>query len=281
MSGLSTPNAMGYRPPRNHQTLLTPELKRRLIIAGGILCGLAVIGVAATLLGRSGGEVPILLPDDRPIRVKPVDPGGMKIAGVEAGVYGDGESDDKPRLAPAPEAPNPSALRAPPEPVRPATPPVSTTSPAPGPAMLPPATRTEAAKPPAATPPQAPSTRPATSNPTQAASPARPLAEPAKPPAAAAPAKPAVPPVAPTTPGRFGVQLAAVQSEGAAQAEWHSLRQRHPDLFGGRQAAISKTERDGKTFWRVRTAGFADLAEARSFCERVRAKGAACAVAEF
>jgi len=281
ISGLHTPNAMGYRPPRNRQVLLTPELKRRLIIAGGILCGLAVIGTSASLLGRSGGEVPVLLPDDRPIRVKPVDPGGLKIAGLEAGVYGDGQSDDTPRLAPAPEAPNPSALRAPPDPPRPTTPqPAAQASTPPQAAAEPPGTtRPEAPKPQAATTPAA---RLASAPPpavTPAAAP-RPTPDAARPPATAKPAPQAQPQTKPP-PGRFSVQLAAVRSEASAQAEWQALRLRHPDLFGARQPAIMKTERDGKTFWRVRTTGFADLAEARGFCDRVRAKGATCLVAEF
>jgi SPOR domain len=54
-----------------------------------------------------------------------------------------------------------------------------------------------------------------------------------------------------------------------------------PDLLAHHQAAISKTERDGHTLWRVRTGGFSDLTQATVFCERVRAKGTGCAVADF
>ena len=61
-------------------------MKGRLLIAGGILGGLLVIGGAATLVGRGGGEVPVIQPDDRPIRVKPDDPGGLKIAADETTV---------------------------------------------------------------------------------------------------------------------------------------------------------------------------------------------------
>ena len=35
-----------------------------------------------------------------------------------------------------------------------------------------------------------------------------------------------------------------------------------PDLLHERHAAISKTEHDGQTLWRVRTGGFADVAQA-------------------
>jgi SPOR domain len=77
------------------------------------------------------------------------------------------------------------------------------------------------------------------------------------------------------------VQLAALTSEEAAHAEWAQLAKKMPDLLNGRQPTYSRTERDGHTFWRVRTSGFADVAQARSFCDRVRAKGAGCAVADF
>jgi hypothetical protein len=77
------------------------------------------------------------------------------------------------------------------------------------------------------------------------------------------------------------VQLAAVRSEADAKSEWGRLAKRMPDLLSQRQPAISKIDRDGHTLWRVRTGGFADLTQAKDFCEHVRAKGAVCTVAEF
>jgi hypothetical protein len=77
------------------------------------------------------------------------------------------------------------------------------------------------------------------------------------------------------------VQLAAVSSEAAAKSEWQRLQQRMPDLLDSRQPAISKIDRDGHILWRVRTGGFSDSAQATVFCERVRAKGAGCSVADF
>lgn len=77
------------------------------------------------------------------------------------------------------------------------------------------------------------------------------------------------------------VQLAAVRTEADAKSEWERLTKRMPDLFGPRRPAISKTDHDGRTLWRVRTGGFADLTQAKDFCERVRAKGTGCTVAEF
>ena len=77
------------------------------------------------------------------------------------------------------------------------------------------------------------------------------------------------------------VQLAAVGSEDAAHSEWARLEKHWPDLFGHRQPAFSKTEHSGRALWRVRTGGFSDVAQATAFCERVRAKGAGCSIADF
>jgi hypothetical protein len=77
------------------------------------------------------------------------------------------------------------------------------------------------------------------------------------------------------------VQLTAVQSEDAARSEWQRLSKRLPDLLGQRKPAFSKTEHDGKALWRVRTGGFADIPQASAFCDKVRAKGVGCSVADF
>ena len=54
-----------------------------------------------------------------------------------------------------------------------------------------------------------------------------------------------------------------------------------PDVLGSRQPTIIKVERDGKTLWRLRSAGFTDVPQARTFCDKVRAKGGSCTVADF
>jgi len=77
------------------------------------------------------------------------------------------------------------------------------------------------------------------------------------------------------------IQLAALSSEDAAKSEWQLLLKRMPDLLGGRQPSFAKTERDGRTYWRVRTGGFGDVAQARAFCDKVRAKGGGCTIADF
>ncbi len=77
------------------------------------------------------------------------------------------------------------------------------------------------------------------------------------------------------------VQLGAMASQQAADAEWQRLQRKMPDLLNGRSPLITKIERDGKTFYRIRTAGFTDAAQAKSFCSKIIAEGANCSVANF
>ncbi len=121
-----------------------------------------------------------------------------------------------------------------------------------------------------------------------AAAPPPPAPVPAAPPviAAAPAARPTAPAHVATAEHPAGgrgtlVQLAALSSEEAARIEWERLTRRMPDLLARRQPAVSRFERDGKTFWRLRTGGFTNIAQATAFCEQVRAKGNGCSIAAF
>ena len=80
--------------------------------------------------------------------------------------------------------------------------------------------------------------------------------------------------------GAMQVQLAAVPTEAAAKASWQGLQKQMPALLGGRQPVFTKVERDGHIFWRVRTDGFADAAQANAFCQQVKAAGGSCVISE-
>ncbi|MEI7712916.1 MAG: tetratricopeptide repeat protein [Rhodospirillales bacterium] len=80
------------------------------------------------------------------------------------------------------------------------------------------------------------------------------------------------------TPRGPRVQLGAFGSEAAANGEWTRLQKRIPGLMAGHDPAITSTERDGKTYWRLRTSGFANQSIASDFCTQVRPKKAKCLV---
>jgi hypothetical protein len=244
---------------------------RVLLLAGvvGVLAFVAAVALVGT--GERGErEVPLIVADNAPFRVRPADPGGMQVPNQDQLVYqrmaGAAPSAPGRRievLLPPPEAPLPVPRAAPP-----ARAPVPEAA---APAEAPAAPPAEAATPQA--PPQAtPQTTPQATSQTAA------LPLPPPPPAAAA-APPAAPPAAPArADGPVQVQLAAVGSEAAVQPEWNRLRARLPDLLAGHSLVVSRGERDGQPFWRVRTGGFADVAAARGFCDQVRARGLTCFV---
>jgi sporulation related protein len=231
-----------YRIPR-HSRGMDPATRRLALIAGGLGGALLAIIGGWSVMGHRSTAVPVIQADSRPIRVKPENPGGMQIAGSNDEMSGGADTNGG-KLAPPTEAPAPQALLAPPPPAPAAL--VAASGPV--------ATSVPAAAKPATEKPAAPvDKRAVTSAPDRAA---------------------------PVAKGAL-VQLAAVTSEDAAHGEWQRLEKRMPDLFGHRQPAFSKIERSGHTLWRVRTGGFSDAAQATAFCERVRAKGAGCSIADF
>ena len=251
---LSIPNPT-YRIPR-HRRGMDPVTRRLALIAGGLGAALLAVIAGPSLIGHRGGSVPVVQADTRPIRVKPENPGGLRVASANEDILSGGSESKDGKLAPPPELPEPQAMLTPsPSPPIVASPAVA---PAPSPAPGPVPAVTPAPAPVAVAPPAPP--KPAV---------AKPVPTPEKRPSAA-----------PTTANAL-VQLAAVRSEEAAKSEWERLSKRLPDLLGARKPAFSKTEHDGHTLWRLRTGGFADAAQATTFCERLRAKGANCSVAEF
>ncbi|MBU2993623.1 SPOR domain-containing protein [Octadecabacter sp. 1_MG-2023] len=82
-----------------------------------------------------------------------------------------------------------------------------------------------------------------------------------------------------TTPIPVGtklVQLGAFDSADIAAAEWVRMTGRFPDFFDGKEQVIQQATSGGRTFFRLRATGFADLSDARRFCAAMSAEGAAC-----
>ncbi len=252
LPGVMPATGPSYRVPRR-KTGLEGNPRRMLMIAGGLTAAIiAVIAIASFTSGPRRTGIPVVEADSRPVRERPLKAGGLEVEGADAPGAGS-VPDAQAKIAPPPEAPAIAALKqqqaAAAAAAAPKPQPVSlTTAPAPTTPAQPPAPVVLAA------PPQPAAEKPAT----------------APPPAAAKPAT-----------GRAQVQLAAVGSEQDAMSEWKRLERRMPDLLGGRQPAVQKIERDGRTLWRLRTGAFTDAAEATKFCESVRAKGNGCTVASF
>lgn len=215
---------------------MDPDMRRMALFAGGIAVVLAVLIGASALTGRRSTEVPVISAETRPIRVRPENPGGLKIDAAQNDAFTSGSDTSGAKLVAPAETPDMKAWGS----GRPSSPA-------------------------AVSPPPAKPAVTATTPPTLVA----------KPPAAVATGK------ATPAAGKLVVQLAAVGTEQAARNEWQLLAKKMPDLLNGHEPSYSHIDRDGRTFWRLRTSGFADVAQARNFCEHVKAKGASCSVADF
>jgi hypothetical protein len=262
---------------------MDPNTRRLVIAAGGIAGALALLVGIYSATGSRHTVVPLIEADSRPLRVKPADPGGLDIVGKDDMILS-GNSDGKTVMAPPVEAPAPQELKA--QEARQAAQRAAqaraqaraleraqearleertearTAPPRPPAAPIQQVSLGRTPPPPAAVAaPEPKVTRAAVSS-----------AVPAAKPAAAA---------APAAPSKTQVQLAALASQEAAVAEWQRLAKKMPDVLGGHQPAVAKIERDGHTFWRLRTGGFADVEHAKDFCEKVKSKGAGCSIATF
>jgi hypothetical protein len=270
--------AESWRAPRRQPRTLYPQMIRMGVMAAGAV-GVVILGVGgyALVAHRSHG-IPVVEADSSPIRVRPADPGGMVAEGTEESNVG---ADGKPAaasVAPPAEAPEPGALRAQ---IAAATRQASVPKPVPAPVPVPAPAPPVVAQ---ALPPAPPAVQRASLSVPPAPSPAPVSAMPETRPAAHAAAKvpaPAVPAPVGAVSGSMQVQLAALETQEAALAEWQRLAKRMPDLLGPRRPAVVQAQHDGKTIWRLRTGGFSDTAAATTFCTQVRAKGAGCAIASF
>jgi Flp pilus assembly protein TadD len=76
--------------------------------------------------------------------------------------------------------------------------------------------------------------------------------------------------------GDFYVQVASLTSEGGALFEWHRLQRRLPEFLANRGPTITPAEARGRTYWRLRTFGFAGSVEAKEMCQQLRRTGLFC-----
>ncbi|MBX5453781.1 MAG: SPOR domain-containing protein [Acidobacteriia bacterium] len=278
-----------YRIPRRGG--MDPTTKR-LALTSGAIGAVLLLFLVAWNIGGSPSGVPVIAPENGPIRVKPQDAGGMKIAEADSDILSGQGDDGAAHLAASAEKPAPQMLE------RAegntggnsgagtaestAASGTETTSPVEALAAQP-QTSSDLNKPSnGAVSPGAPSPQmgPGTAVAAGAGLPHGSQATPNTGATAATPAK-----IGATRSEAFSrnqeVQLASLPTEAAARAEWERLLHKFPELLRNRKPIISRVELQGRTFWRVRTDGFASYSDAEGFCRRLRAKAADCAVARF
>ena len=243
---------------RRGREAMDPVTRQLAFLASGIGLLLVVVVGGWLLSTRHAGTIPLIEPPSGPVRVKPIDPGGMQAMGDQAPPVMSGAGSET--LAPQPEMPRPEALQAEIDAARghpAAHPGVS------GPAAVP---------------------APAPDDPVPVPAPqAAPVPIPH---ATAAPAQgdllrtDASPDLG--APGaRLTVQLAALDTHAAAELEWSRLCRSHPALFSRRAPQVEPIDHDGRTLYRLRMGGFANAADANAFCAQARAQRVACTLADF
>ncbi|MBR9843969.1 MAG: SPOR domain-containing protein [Rhodobacteraceae bacterium] len=72
------------------------------------------------------------------------------------------------------------------------------------------------------------------------------------------------------------VQLGAYASADIARSEWDKFTARFGDYLGDKTRVIQKAQSGGRTFYRLRAMGFADLSDARRLCSALKAQNADC-----
>lgn len=72
------------------------------------------------------------------------------------------------------------------------------------------------------------------------------------------------------------VQIGAFDSGTIADSEWGRISGRFNALFAGKSQLVQKTQRNGRTFYRLRVAGFSSRDDARRFCAALIAEGTDC-----
>ena len=268
-------------------------------------------------LKRAAAPPPLIHAEPGPTKMRPADPGGLKVPYQAETIYREverrnerpRESSGAERLLPPPEQPmakpkppelTPPPVASPPEvPTAEAAPPVAA-APAPAvpaiptpqaaaPAVEPPSPAAAAAEPPAIAPsattpvaaPPLPTPQPVVSAP-PVASPAAPLAiappsSPAAPPPAAQANKPV--PVTALSSGGVRIQLGALPDQASADKAWKRYKAANADVLGNASPTVTTFTPEGKaTVYRLQAGPFADLASAKHACETLRSRRVDCIV---
>lgn len=244
-----------------------------------VLATIAAVGLVLLISKKDGGstqgymnaeQAPVITAEPGPFKVKPADPAGMRIEGLDGTMYTAGEGIDQgsaidPSLAPEAPLPRPGAGTDVPRPGTETGPPRDLV-PEPMDEVIglppPPATTVAPGIQKPAPTVVAPAPKPVVPAPKPVAAPPKPLVVLPK------SAEPAAKPAAKSG----SVQLGAFSSEEKANAAWAGLAGKH-GLSGKRIIAI---ESGGKTLYRLRAAS----GDTAATCAKLKAAGDACAIVE-
>ena len=278
-----------YRPEQRSGGL-DPDMRRMAVIAAGFGGVLALVIGGLSLSRHAGHTIPVIAAPAGPVRIKPVNPGGMQVEGADAAVA-PGEE----KLSPPEEQPELSALHARLRAARQAARAQAKAEAAKADAAKLASAKAEnthaqvaevhsqlgAAAVGVAQPIIAPPAPVQHASATRLASlatlaPNLPLAQP--PVVSTSPAQPVK-----STAVQAGttVQLAALESQASAEQAWGRFSEKMPELFKPHRPEVVRADVAGRTVWRLRTGGFPTLASAVEFCTQVRAKGSDCSIAAF
>lgn len=253
-----------------------------VVFAAGTIAGWYYVGTQF-LTGDDSG-IPLMKADKGPVKVRPINPGGMEVPDRDKLVYdrmqGNGERPRVERLLPAPETPLPPPSRELPKQLEAAAPApesakdLAAVAPAAGPVTPPPAKAGTSRAPPVHAGPSVPP-GPAAATPTVEEV----LAAVRPPPAPKTPA-PKTPAKGASKAPAYRVQLAAVRSLERAQGEWDRLRRKNTDLLGKLALSVVKADLGPKkgVFYRLRAGPLADEAAARALCATLASRKVGCLI---
>ncbi len=275
-------DADSHQARAGHRLRSALTLALAVVVVGGIVA--AGLHFAGNRQAGSGG-IPVIKADDRPIKIRPQDPGGMQVPNQDKLVYermdGQSEAHTERLLAPPeqPMLPPPGAAAPPAESAAPV--PAAPPAPAPPPAAggYSPVESRPAAPPPtalaAALPPPAPAaSAPSKPAPARAESRREAEARPAHVAQAVAVPHHKAPPA-----GDYVVQLGAVRSAEAADREWKRIEHANAEQLAGLKPDIVRVDLRGKgTFWRIRAGSLSEEA-ARALCRELSQRNQGCIVA--
>lgn len=255
-----------------------------LVVFGGALGGAGYWFYNQGQPIQDDGNLPILLPDPSPIKIRPEDPGGMEVPHRETTVY-DQLSDVDPdanvvlqELPDMPRAPEVSATPKTAEPEETAEAPSETSE-----AETQQATQTaEPEAEPAVETPEI--TAPELTDAEKAVAAAENRAADAQAPAAEKAAsepesKPAPQTSTAAPSGAFRVQLASVREESGVAAEWKRLSGKNKDLLGNLEMFVQRIDIEGKgVFYRLQAGPLGDAAAAEKLCADLKERSVGCLI---